>query len=41
MQNFGFQIGEDTVRQLNAFLSDPGNGAVSDLRRVVAKFGTV
>lgn len=41
MQNSVFQIGEDTVRQLNAFLSDPGNGAIGDLKRVVAKYGSV
>ncbi|MBP6332706.1 MAG: hypothetical protein KA342_04580 [Aminivibrio sp.] len=41
MQNSVFQISEETLGQLNSFLSDPGNGAVSDLRRVVAKYGTV
>ena len=41
MQNKGFQIGEDTLQDINAFLSDPKNSAVTDLRRVVSKFGSV
>lgn len=41
MQNKGFQIGGDTLQDINAFLSDPKNSAVTDLRRVVSKFGSV
>jgi hypothetical protein len=41
MQNSVFQISGETVEYLNSFLSDPANGAVSDLRRIVAKFGSV
>ena len=31
MQNSGFQISGETVAHLNSFLSDPANGAISDL----------
>jgi hypothetical protein len=41
MQNSGFQISGETVAHLNSFLSDPANGAISDLKRIVAKFGSV
>lgn len=41
MQNSVFQISGETVKHLNSFLSDPANGAVSDLKRIVAKFGSV
>jgi len=41
MQNSVFQISGETVKHLNSFLSDPANGAVSDLRRIVAKYGSV
>lgn len=41
MHNRDFQIGEETFQEINAFLSDPKNSAVIDLRRVVSKFGSV
>jgi len=41
MKNSVFQISGETVKHLNSFLSDPANGAVSDLRRIVAKYGSV
>ncbi len=41
MHNRDFQIGEETFQEINAFLSDPKNSAVTDLRRVVSKFGSV
>lgn len=41
MQNSVFHISEETLGQLNSFLADPGNGAIGDLKRVVAKYGSV
>lgn len=36
-----FSIPLQALEEINCFLSDPGNSAISDLRRVVWKYGTV
>lgn len=41
MKNSEFIIENRTMEQINSFLSDPRNTALTDLRRITAKYGTV
>jgi len=38
--NSGFRISNSVLEEVNQFLSDPTNEVISDLQRVVAKYGT-
>ena len=41
MRKQDFQVGPSTMEELNAFLTNPDNPLLADLRRVVAKYGSV
>ena len=41
MRNQDFQVGPSVLEGLNAFLTNPDNPLLGDLRRVVAKYGSV
>ena len=41
MRNQDFQVGPSVLEGLNAFLTNPDNPLLADLRRVVAKYGSV
>ena len=41
MRKQDFQVGPSAMEGLNAFLTNPDNPLLADLRRVVAKYGSV
>ena len=41
VRNQDFQVGPSAMEGLNTFLTNPDNPLLADLRRVVAKYGSV
>ena len=41
MRKQDFQVGPSAMEGLNTFLTNPDNPLLADLRRVVAKYGSV